>query len=89
MGSEPEGQNHLEIRRMPHLDPTMWRFLGEPSIPWQGKDLAPPLGRKSVALLAYLALAPEGAGRDEIAALLWPGPEPGRANRRGTACGNA
>lgn len=50
----------------------MWRFLGESSIPWHGKDVTPQLGRKAVALLAYLALAPEGAGRDEVAALLWP-----------------
>jgi TolB-like protein len=63
---------------MPGHDPPLWRFLGEPSIRWHGKELTPLIGRKAVALLAYLTLSPEGAGRHEVAALLWP---PGDAAR--------
>ena len=56
-----------------------WRFLGDVSIPGPDGELTPHLGKKAIALLAYLALAREGAGRDELAALLWPDPDPSRS----------
>lgn len=56
----------------------IWRFLGEPSIIWSGRDLTPLLGRKALGLIAYLALAREGAGRDELARILWPPADSGK-----------
>lgn len=61
-----EGSNHVP------LTASMWRLLGEPALPWRGEDLAQRLGKKALGLVAYLSLAREGAGRDEVARLLWP-----------------
>ena len=63
-----------------------WRFLGDVSIPGPDGELAPHLGKKPIALLAYLALAREGAGRDELAALLWPDPDPSRSKHNLRQC---
>ncbi len=63
-----------------------WRFLGDVSIPGPDGDLTPHLGKKPIALLAYLALAREGAGRDELAALLWPDPDPSRSKHNLRQC---
>jgi TolB-like protein len=48
--------------------------------------LTPHLGKKPIALLAYLALAREGAGRDELAAVLWPDPDPSRSKHNLRQC---
>ena len=63
-----------------------WRFLGDVSIPGPDGDLTPHLGKKPIALLAYLALAREGAGRDELAALLWPDHDPSRSKHNLRQC---
>jgi TolB-like protein len=63
-----------------------WRFLGDVSIPGPDGELTPHLGKKAIALLAYLALAREGAGRDELAALLWPDPDPSRSKHNLRQC---
>ena len=63
-----------------------WRFLGDISIPGANNGLTPHLGKKPIALLAYLALAREGAGRDELAALLWPDPDPSRSKHNLRQC---
>ncbi|MFQ5566729.1 MAG: hypothetical protein ACE5EU_10240 [Paracoccaceae bacterium] len=64
----------------------LWRFLGDISIPGPDGDLTPHLGKKAIGLLAYLALAREGAGRDELAALLWPDPDPSRSKHNLRQC---
>lgn len=48
------------------------RLLGPPRVESvEGEDLGLPSG-KPLALLAYIALAPEPPARDELAVLLWP-----------------
>ena len=64
----------------------LWRFLGDISIPGPDGELTAHLGKKAIALLAYLALAREGAGRDELAALLWPDPDPSRSKHNLRQC---
>ena len=63
-----------------------WRFLGDISISGPDGDLTQRLGKKSIALLAYLALARAGAGRDEVAVLLWPDPNPSRSKHNLRQC---
>ncbi len=65
---------------------SLWRFLGDISIPGSNGDLAPHLGKKPIALLACLTLAREGVGRDELAALLWPDPDPSRSRHNLRQC---
>ncbi len=65
---------------------SLWRFLGDISIPGPNGELTPHLGKKPIALLAYLALARAGAGRDELAALLWPDPDPSRSRHNLRQC---
>ena len=64
----------------------LWRFLSDISIAGPDGDLTPHLGKKAIALLAFLALAREGAGRDELAALLWPDPDPSRSKHNLRQC---
>jgi len=64
----------------------LWRLLGDISIPGPDGNLTPQLGKKAIGLLAYLALAREGAGRDELAALLWPDPDPSRSKHNLRQC---
>ena len=64
----------------------IWRFLGDILISGPDGDLTPHLGKKPIALLAYLALARDGAGRDELAALLWPDPDPSRSKHNLRQC---
>jgi TolB-like protein len=63
-----------------------WRFLGDVSILGPDGELTPHLGKKAIALLAYLALLREGAGRDELAAMLWPDPDPSRSKHNLRQC---
>ena len=46
-------------------------FFGPPQIALDGTP-APTQRRKSLALLAYLAVTQQGHARDAVAALLWP-----------------
>jgi DNA-binding SARP family transcriptional activator len=48
------------------------RLLGPPAIESPGTPLPQPRGRKAWALLAYLALQPDGTGRSRTASLLFP-----------------
>ncbi len=64
----------------------LWRFLGDISLPGPDGDLTPQLGKKAIGLLAFLALAREGAGRNELAALLWPDPDPSRSKHNLRQC---
>jgi DNA-binding SARP family transcriptional activator len=48
------------------------RLLGPPSIESPGTAATQPRGRKAWAVLAYLALQTEGAGRSRMASLLFP-----------------
>lgn len=54
---------------------TWIRLLGPPKIEFPGSTRPQPKGRKAWAVLAYLALQPEGAGRSRTAALLFPDAE--------------
>jgi len=65
---------------------TIWRFLGEPRISGPEGDLTDRLGRKHLALLAYLALHPDGVSREAAAAMLWPAAEPARAKHSLRQC---
>ena len=51
---------------------TWIRLLGPPRIESAGTPLRQPRGRKAWAVLAYLALQPDGTGRARTAALLFP-----------------
>ncbi|WP_264356419.1 tetratricopeptide repeat protein [Pseudarthrobacter sp. MM222] len=51
---------------------TWIRLLGPPAIESPGTAPPQPRGRKAWAVLAYLALQPEGTGRSRTAALLFP-----------------
>ncbi|UKA55543.1 SARP family transcriptional regulator [Arthrobacter sp. FW305-BF8] len=51
---------------------TWIRLLGPPAIESTGISPAQPRGRKAWAVLAYLALQPDGNGRSRLAALLFP-----------------
>jgi DNA-binding SARP family transcriptional activator len=51
------------------------RLLGPPVIESPGTAATQPRGRKAWAVLAYLALQPEGAGRSRMASLLFPDAE--------------
>ncbi len=51
---------------------TWIRLLGPPRIESAGTALRQPRGRKAWAVLAYLALQPDGTGRARTAALLFP-----------------
>lgn len=48
------------------------RLLGPPSIESTGTPSRQPRGRKAWAVLAYLALQPDGTGRSRLATLLFP-----------------
>ncbi|WP_262982844.1 tetratricopeptide repeat protein [Arthrobacter globiformis] len=48
------------------------RLLGPPAIESTGPSPPQPRGRKAWAVLAYLALQPDGAGRSRLAMLLFP-----------------
>ncbi|WP_251024769.1 SARP family transcriptional regulator [Arthrobacter sp. ISL-65] len=48
------------------------RLLGPPAIESTGTSPPQPRGRKAWAVLAYLALQPEGTGRSRLASLLFP-----------------
>lgn len=63
-----------------------WRLMGAPALPWEGRDLAAGLGKKPLALLAYLALTPGGASRDELTEMLWPESDPSRARQSLRQC---
>lgn len=63
-----------------------WRFLGDIVIEGREGDLSNVLGRKVTALLCYVALSPDGARRDELASLLWPGPDPSRSRHNLRQC---
>ena len=54
---------------------TWIRLLGPPRIESAGTPLRQPRGRKAWAVLAYLALQPDGAGRARTATLLFPDAE--------------
>ena len=54
---------------------TWIRLLGPPRIESAGTALRQPRGRKAWAVLAYLALQPDGTGRARTAALLFPDAE--------------
>ncbi|WP_120955310.1 BTAD domain-containing putative transcriptional regulator [Arthrobacter oryzae] len=54
---------------------TWIRLLGPPRIESAGTPLRQPRGRKAWAVLAYLALQPDGTGRARTAALLFPDAE--------------
>ncbi|WP_091564299.1 BTAD domain-containing putative transcriptional regulator [Arthrobacter sp. ok362] len=51
---------------------TWIRLLGPPRIESAGTEIRQPRGRKAWAVLAYLALQPDGTGRARTAALLFP-----------------
>jgi DNA-binding SARP family transcriptional activator len=51
---------------------TWIRLLGPPAVESPGTAPPQPRGRKAWAVLAYLALQPEGTGRSRTAALLFP-----------------
>jgi len=52
-----------------------WRFLGRPSLPVDGDDLAKVLGRKSLAMLAFLVISRKPAERTRLATMFWPDSE--------------
>ncbi|WP_427133446.1 BTAD domain-containing putative transcriptional regulator [Pseudarthrobacter sp. S9] len=54
---------------------TWVRLLGPPRIESAGTDSRQPRGRKAWAVLAYLALQPDGAGRARTASVLFPDAE--------------
>lgn len=56
----------------------VFRLLGPPRIEREGRVVSLDT-RKAVALVAYLAIARRPVGRDEVAAVLWPSAERGRA----------
>ncbi|MCU1541689.1 MAG: family transcriptional regulator, partial [Arthrobacter sp.] len=57
---------------MTRMAETWIRLLGPPAIESPGTAPPQPRGRKAWAVLAYLALQPEGTGRSRTAALLFP-----------------
>ena len=60
---------------MTHMADTWIRLLGPPRIESAGTAPRQPRGRKAWAVLAYLALQPDGTGRARTAALLFPDAE--------------
>lgn len=58
------------------------RLLGTLELRRGGELLALPPSRKVRALLAYLALAPQGAAREHLVGLLWDGPDDPRGELR-------
>lgn len=59
-----------------------WRLLGPMALARDGAPLALPPSRKVRALLAYLALAPQGASRGALCELLWDAPSDPRGELR-------
>jgi DNA-binding SARP family transcriptional activator/predicted negative regulator of RcsB-dependent stress response len=57
---------------MSRMAETWIRLLGPPVIESPGTAATQPRGRKAWAVLAYLALQPEGAGRSRMGSLLFP-----------------
>ncbi|PNH86180.1 SARP family transcriptional regulator [Arthrobacter sp. AFG20] len=57
---------------MSRMAETWIRLLGPPAIESTGTPPPQPRGRKAWAVLAYLALQPDGTGRSRLAALLFP-----------------
>ncbi|MFQ5622223.1 MAG: tetratricopeptide repeat protein [Paracoccaceae bacterium] len=63
-----------------------WRFLGDVAINCRDGDVTPKLGKKAIGVLACLSLSPEGMGRDELAAMVWPDPDPSRSRHNLRQC---
>jgi DNA-binding SARP family transcriptional activator len=57
---------------MTHMADSTIRLLGPPAIESTGASPPQPRGRKAWAVLAYLALQPDGAGRSRLGTLLFP-----------------
>lgn len=73
------------MRKQSEPIPT-WRFMGNPSISSPDGAMIGPIGKKPLALLAYLALTGEWISRDEVARMLWPDPDTARSKHNLRQC---
>lgn len=72
--------------RAPPGSSPKWRLMGDLSIALPGGGPIGPLGKKPLALLAYLALTAERVSRAELASLLWPSPNPSQSRHNLRQC---
>lgn len=60
---------------MATFEDNYWRFLGRPSFLVDGEDLSHVLGRKSLAMLSFLAITRKPVERTKLATMFWPDSE--------------